>query len=342
MSDSVGKRQIPLSNRNNKVPAIGMGLWRLKDEDSFTDAFRWALESGYRHFDTAQMYKNERLLGKAIKASDIDRNELFITTKIHPDTMWWVDLVPSFKDSLEALQMDYVDLLLLHFPVTELRRPAWQRMQELARDGRAKAIGVSNYTISHLRELLDECEIKPVVNQVELHVYLQQPELLAFCRANDIMVEAYSPLAHGYGLDNPLLAQIGRKHGKSPAQVMIRWCIEQGTIPLPKSMHEQRIKENMAVFDFSLDAETCQASGHLIRTIVPHGTRHTWDEQCGATSPVSLIEKNKTLLPITGLLSASVVVKSFATLVWGSGRETVPSWISCIVHPVGAVLPRTP
>lgn len=242
-------------NNGTDMPKIGLGLWRVKDEATCKQTVLDALEVGYRHFDTAQYYQNEAFLGSALKASKVPRKEVFVTTKIMNENMWWVDLIPSFEESLANLQMDYVDLLLLHFPVTELRRPAWERMEELATEGRAKAIGVSNYTIAHLEELLKECSIKPAVNQVELHVYLQQPELLEYCAKKGIVVEAYSPLAHSYGIDNEVLARIGKKHGKSPAQIMIRWCLERGTVPLPKTTHKERLAENLEVFDFTLDED---------------------------------------------------------------------------------------
>lgn len=240
-------------NNGTRMPNIGLGLWQVKDEQECISAVQEGLRVGYRHLDTAQIYGNETFVGKAWKASSVPREELFITTKIWNENQFWDDLPRSFDDSLRNLQTDYVDLLLLHFPVTETRRPAWRQMEKLAQSGRAKAIGVSNYTVRHLEELLRECTIKPAVNQVELHVYLQQPELVQFCQNNDILVEAYSPLAHGYGLDNPVLAGVAQKYGKSPAQVMIRWCIDRGTVPLPKSVHAQRIRENFDVFDFSLD-----------------------------------------------------------------------------------------
>ena len=217
------------------------------------NAVKSALEVGYTHFDTAQIYSNEAFLGRALQEAGADRSKLFITTKIWNDNQFWDDIGPSFEQSLHNLQTDYVDLLLLHFPVTETRRPAWRKLEQIVAGGRVKAIGVSNYTITHLEELLREGSVKPVVNQVELHVFLQQPELVQFCQDNDILVEAYSPLAHGNGLDNPVLAGLAQKHGKTPSQVMIRWCIERGTVPLPKSVYADRINENFNVFDFSLD-----------------------------------------------------------------------------------------
>jgi diketogulonate reductase-like aldo/keto reductase len=213
----------------------------------------WALAAGYRHFDTAQIYQNEQYLGMALKTSGLRRNELFITSKIHLKNYPRRKLHLSTIDSLHKLQTDYIDLLLLHFPLPVLRKNAWLELEEVAKLGYARAIGVSNYTIRHLEQLKTYAHITPAVNQVELHVYLQQPELLAYCRENGILVEAYSPLAHGRGLDDPVLAEIGRKYGKSPTQVMLRWCIEQDTIPLPKSTHQDRIAQNIDIFDFKLD-----------------------------------------------------------------------------------------
>jgi diketogulonate reductase-like aldo/keto reductase len=241
-------------NDGREIPQIGLGLWLNNDDQACRDSVKWALEVGYRHFDSAQAYENEQFLGEAIKQSGIKREEVFITTKIRTSNMG-LELTESFDESLKKLQMDYVDLLLLHFPVTVERRPAWYRMEEIFNAGKAETIGVSNYTVTHLEELLRESKIKPAVNQVELHVYLQQPELLEYCRKNNIVVEAYSPLAHGRRLEDPVLAKIAKKHGKSIAQIMIRWCIEAGTVPLPKSAHKERIKQNLEVLDFSLDKQ---------------------------------------------------------------------------------------
>lgn len=237
------------------VPQMGLGVWQVLDETECRNAVSWALESGYRHFDTAQAYDNEAFVGAALAEAGLARGELFVTTKIWNDNQYWDDLVPSLETSLKDLQTPYVDLLLLHFPVTELRRPAWRRMEQAQRAGLASAIGVSNYTIRHLEELLRECDVKPAVNQVELHVFLQQPELLAFCADHDILVQAYSPLAHGHGLGDRVLQSIAAKHGKSTAQVMIRWCVQRGLVPLPKSVRRERIVENADVFDFFLDDE---------------------------------------------------------------------------------------
>jgi diketogulonate reductase-like aldo/keto reductase len=259
-------------NTGAPIPAIGFGLWLNKDRETCIASVQAAIAAGYRHFDTAQVYGNEAFVGWALGNSGVARSEQFITTKIWNDNQGWDDLIPSFEQSLTNLQTDYVDLLLLHFPVTESRRPAWRQMESLAKDGRARAIGVSNYTIEHITELLDESSIVPAVNQVELHVFLQQPKLVEFCRKHNILVQAYSPMAHGEGLDNPVLADIAKRYSKSPAQIMIRWCLEIGTLPLPKSQTPQRIKENFDVTDFSLDDSDMKQ----LRTL-DSGLRTAWD-----------------------------------------------------------------
>jgi diketogulonate reductase-like aldo/keto reductase len=235
------------------IPRIGLGTWQIKDQKQCIETVQTALRDGYRHFDTAQVYDNEQYIGQALKDSGIERKELFITTKIWTLNFLSSRVIPSFDKSLDKLQTDYVDLLLLHFPVPKLRNSAWKKMEEIKGSGNARAIGVSNYTIKHLKKLLEDCKVKPAVNQVELHVFLQQPDLLKYCKDQGIVVEAYSPLAHSYGLDNPVLARIAKKHSKSAAQIMLRWCIEVGTIPLPKSSTAARIAENIDIFNFKLD-----------------------------------------------------------------------------------------
>jgi diketogulonate reductase-like aldo/keto reductase len=262
---------IELSNKT-KIPQIGFGLWQIDDEDEAKRAVRTALEAGYRHFDTAQIYRNEQFVGSELARSATPRDELFITTKIWNDNMNWDILPSSFDISLEKLQTEYVDLLLLHFPVTERRGPAWRRMEEILASGRARAIGVSNYTIDHLEELLRQTSIKPAVNQVELHVFLQQPELVKYCEYNDIAVEAYSPLVHGVGMDNPVLTKIAQKYNKTTAQIMIRWCLDKNLIPLPKSIRPDRIRQNFQVFDFSLDSDDLEQIKGLDKNL-----RTAWD-----------------------------------------------------------------
>ena len=240
-------------NSEKEIPQVGLGLWQVHLPGQVEESISAALAAGYRHFDTAQIYLNERFVGRTLEKSDIERSELFSTTKIATFNIKEDRVVPSFERSLKRLRTDYVDLLLLHFPKSKTRQAAWLRMEEIYTSGKAKSIGVSNYTVKHLEELLATCKVRPAVNQVELHVFLQQPELIKYCQEQGIVVEAYSPLAHGYGLDNPVIVEMAKKHGKSPAQIMLRWCIDIGAVPLPKSTHPGRIQSNADIFDFSLD-----------------------------------------------------------------------------------------
>jgi diketogulonate reductase-like aldo/keto reductase len=242
-----------IMNDGNQIPQIGLGLWQVKDRAEFDTAFNTAIKVGYRHFDTAQAYENEQYLGEDWRASGLKREELFITTKIAVQNFGYKKAKRSFDESLRKLQTDYVDLLLLHFPVTILRKKSWLALEEIREAGQAKSIGVSNYTIRHLEEMKNYAKIMPAVNQIELHVFLQQPELIKYCQANDIVVEAYSPLVRGRGMDDPTIVKIAKKHGKSPAQIMLRWCLEQDLVILPKSVTPERIKQNLDVFDFKLD-----------------------------------------------------------------------------------------
>lgn len=259
-------------NTGAEIPQIGFGLWQVLPEHICEQSVENALEAGFRHFDTAQDYKNEQYLGAAIKKSDFDRSKLFITTKIWIDNFGQNDLFPSFDESLKKLQTDYVDLLLLHFPVAEIRRSAWHKMEEIYASGRAKAIGVSNYMVNHLEELLNETKIVPAVNQIELHVFLQMPEVVEYCQKKGIIIEAYSPLAHAKKMEHPTLNKIAKKYGKTNAQIMLRWCIDIGTVPLPKSTHSERIKENIDIFDFKLDKDDMSVLAKLESNL-----RTCWD-----------------------------------------------------------------
>lgn len=235
------------------IPQIGLGLWKVKDESQFNTGFQAAIKAGYRHFDTAQIYGNESMLGNAWKAAGVPREELFLTTKIWLKNFVQRHLKKSFGESLQNMQTDYADLLLLHYPVTVLRKKAWLALEEIQASGGAKNIGVSNYTIRHLEDMQKYANVMPAINQVELHVFLQQPELIEYCREKGIIVEAYSPLAHGKVMNDETIAAIAKKHGKSYAQIMLRWCIEQNLVVLAKSITPSRIQENINIFDFQLD-----------------------------------------------------------------------------------------
>ncbi|CAN5415284.1 aldo/keto reductase [soil metagenome] len=237
------------------IPQIGLGLWQVKDVDEFNAAFNAAILAGYRHFDSAQVYRNEQMLGAAWTELGLKRDELFITTKISVENFGTKRTIASFHTSLKKLKTDYVDLLLLHFPVTIVRKKSWLALEKLQSEGKVRSIGVSNYTVRHLKELKEYANVVPAVNQVELHVFLQQPELIKYCQTNGITVEAYSPLAHAKEMNEQVIVDIAAKHNKTYAQIMLRWCIEQNLIVLPKSVTSSRIQENIHIFDFELDKD---------------------------------------------------------------------------------------
>lgn len=255
-----------------EIPQVGLGLWQVRDEAQFNEAFRVAWEAGYRHFDSAQFYQNEDLLGKAWKQMGLNRKELFITTKIKLPNFGAKRTAKSIDKSLADLQTDYIDLMLLHFPVTGLRKGSWKALEEAQEAGKVRSIGVSNYTIRHLEEMKKYARVMPAVNQVELHVFLQQPELLEYCAREGIVVEAYSPLAHAKDMDEPVVRSIAKKHGKSYAQIMLRWCVQKDLIVLPKSVTPKRIRENIEIFDFELNASDMQELASLDRNL-----RTCWD-----------------------------------------------------------------
>lgn len=254
-------------NNGNQIPVLGLGLWQIKDEKQFNASFEAAIVAGYRHFDSAQVYDNEHLLGQACQKSGVNRKDLFLTTKIWLKNFGYNHVKKSLDESLSNLQTDYVDLLLLHFPVTALRRKAWQALEEIQAEGKAKNIGVSNYTIRHLEEMKKYAKIVPQINQVELHVFLQQPELVKYCKQNGIAVEAYSPLAHGKVMDNPVIQELARKYKKTYAQIMIRWCIDNGYVVIPKSVSPERVKSNIDVFDFELSQQDIDSMKSLDRDL---------------------------------------------------------------------------
>jgi diketogulonate reductase-like aldo/keto reductase len=250
-------KNVPNLTLNNgiAIPQLGYGLWRNDNPAECISSVKLALQAGYTHFDDAQVYDNEEFVGQALKESGVDRSKLFITTKIGTENLWWTDVIPTFEESLNKLRMDYVDLLLIHFPVTERRDAAWRRLEQIYAKGQARAIGVSNYTIRHLEEMKKLYKIIPAVNQVEMSVFLQQPELAQYCQANGIVVEAYTPLAEGFFFDNPTLKAIAKKYNKSVPQIMLRWGIEYGVVVLTKSSHKKRIEDNFNIFDFKLDSQ---------------------------------------------------------------------------------------
>jgi diketogulonate reductase-like aldo/keto reductase len=242
-------------NDGNLIPQLGLGVWQISSAKT-SDVVLAALEAGYPHIDTASAYGNEESVGAAIRISGIPRESIFVTTKL-----WNSDHGSperALDTSLRKLKMDYVDLYLIHFPVRQ-RRQSWRALEALQKKGKTRSIGVSNFTIAHLSELLTESETVPAVNQVEFHPYLYQQDLLAFCRAKGIVVEAYSPLTHGERLKDPKLVAIAKKYSspkaKSTAQILIRWALQHGLVVLPKSSNRRRIFENADVFDFEISED---------------------------------------------------------------------------------------
>lgn len=244
-------------NNGIQMPQLGYGVWQVED-DKATPAVLKAIEAGYRSIDTAAVYGNERGVGKAIKECGVPREELFITTKVWNSDQGYESTLKAFDTSLEKLGLEYVDLYLIHWPMPQEDTyvETYKALEKLYADGRVKAIGVCNFDIDHLQRLLDECEVKPVVNQVECHPHLVQKELKAFCKEHNIYVEAWSPLMQGgVVLENDVVQGIAAKHGKTPAQVILRWHLQNGSIVIPKSVTPSRIEENFNVFDFALAQE---------------------------------------------------------------------------------------
>lgn len=242
-------------NHGGSIPVFGLGVYQTGPGAGTVNAVRWALEAGYRHIDTAALYGNEREVGEAIRSSDLPREDVFVTTKLWNSDHGYDRALRAFDSSFEELGLAYVDLYLIHWPVEGLRSDSWRALETILGEGRCRTIGVSNYTIAHLEELLGHCNVAPAVNQVEFSPFLYQKSLLEFCRARDIRLEAYSPLTKGLRLKDKRLAVFADRYGKSPAQILIRWALQHDLVVIPKSADERRIRENAAVFDFELSEE---------------------------------------------------------------------------------------
>ena len=249
---TVTTTRLPLTT-GAALPQIGLGVWQSPRGAPTRDAVTAALELGYRHVDTARIYQNEADVGAAVTAGPVPRADVFVTTKLWNDDQGYDSALRALDASLGRLGLDYVDLYLIHWPVAGKRRDSWHALERAFADGKAKAIGVSNYLVPHLREVLDHAKVKPHVNQIELTPFLQRRETRALCAEHDIVVEAYSPLTRGQRLDDPTIGAIAKTVKRTPAQVLLRWGIQHGHVILPKSVTRSRIAENAALFDFALD-----------------------------------------------------------------------------------------
>jgi 2,5-diketo-D-gluconate reductase A len=255
-------------NNGRQIPQFGFGVFLVKPAET-ADAVSTALDAGYRHIDTAEMYGNEKEVGEAIAKSGLDRADLFLTTKLRNEAHEPDDARRAFDASLTALGTDYVDLFLIHWPLPTRYGgdfvSTWRTLEDFYRDGRARSIGVSNFQAHHLRRLHTEAEVPPAVDQIEVNPYLTQDDLRQFCADHQITVEAWSPLARSGVLKDPTIDEISRRVGKTPAQVVLRWHIERGDIVFPKSVTPARIRENIDIFDFELSGEDVEAISALNR-----------------------------------------------------------------------------
>lgn len=241
-------------NNGLDIPRVGLGVFQAPRGEQTRNAVRDALLLGYRHIDTARIYGNERDVGAAVRESGVPRAEVFVTTKLWNDDQGHDSALEAFDASMKRLDLEYIDLYLLHWPVPRRRLESWRALEQLLSDGRVRAIGVSNFMVRHLEELLAHAKVVPAINQIEVSPFLQQREVRALCDQRGIVVEAYSPLTRGQRLGHPAVVAVAERVQRSPAQVLLRWGLQHGMVVLPKSTHKARIAENAALFDFELSA----------------------------------------------------------------------------------------
>lgn len=260
-------------NDGSTIPQIGLGVWQV-DPDITSEVVRWGIEAGYRLIDTAEGYRNEEGVGEAIRAAGVPRSELFITSKLRNGAHQRDAALRAFDDTMRKLGIDQIDLFLIHWPVPSQNKyvEAWQTLVELRKAGRIKSVGVSNFNQDHLERIIGETGVTPVVNQIELHPRFQQRDKRDFHKKHNIHIESWSPLGSGRLLSDPTLEKLAKKHGKSVAQIIIRWHLQEGLIVIPKSIHQERIAGNFDVFDFELDGDDMH-------------TIHGMDARDGRTGP---------------------------------------------------------
>ena len=242
-------------NNGVEMPWLGLGVFRSREGEEVENAVRVALENGYISIDTATLYQNERGVGKAVRASGIPREEIFITSKVWNSDQGYHSTLKAFEESLEKIQTSYLDLYLIHWPKGTRSVETWRALEELYHKGLVRAIGVSNFLVHHLKDFIPECSIQPAVNQVEFHPELTQPELVDFCKKKHIQLEAWSPIMKGRVNNIPVLQALAARYGKTPVQVTLRWEIQKGVVTIPKSVRPERIISNADIFDFELTDE---------------------------------------------------------------------------------------
>ncbi|MDB2107215.1 aldo/keto reductase [Clostridium paraputrificum] len=265
------KKIFYLLNNNYKMPNIGFGTFRTPSGEETEQSVLNAIKAGYRHIDCAAAYGNEKSVGESIRKSGVAREEIFVTSKLWNDDKGYENTLAAFNRTLEDLQLEYLDLYLIHWPIAkaskenwkEANSESWRALEELYNQGKIKAIGVSNFLEHHLEPLFETAKIKPMVNQIEFHPGMLQKEIVEFCKKHNILVEAWAPFSNGQVLNNPVLKEIADKYEKTVAQLTLRWIIQKGIVPLPKSVTPERIKSNLEVFDFEISAQDVERIDRL-------------------------------------------------------------------------------
>ncbi|WP_051556351.1 aldo/keto reductase [Alkalihalobacterium bogoriense] len=245
------------------MPWFGLGVYKVSNGNEAVLSVKEAVSYGYRSIDTAAIYRNEEGVGEGIKQSGIERDQLFITSKVWNSDQGFDTTLDAFDTSLQKLELEYLDLYLIHWPVAGKFKETWKALEKLYKDGRVRAIGVSNFHVHHLQDLIRDAEIKPMVNQIEYHPHLTQNEIHQFCKQEQIQVEAWSPLKQGELLKNETITTIGNRYGKSPAQVILRWDLQNEVVTIPKSVNFNRLRENASIFDFTLTNEEMEQISSL-------------------------------------------------------------------------------